>query len=64
MTYTEAHTKTRELLDEGFLNKLVELARLYGWSGDYIEIDYFIRELYGYTELPLPDLTPYELDED
>ena len=30
-------------LDDGFLNQLVEVAKLYGWDGDYTEIEQFLR---------------------
>ena len=29
--------KIGKLLDDEFLKKLVEIARIYGWSGDYME---------------------------
>ena len=63
MTYSEADEKIKTILDKDFLDKLVELGKLYGWSGDYEEIYSFIEDLYEHTDLELPDLTPYELEE-
>ncbi len=51
----ESHTPTPE-----FLAELAERARRYGWSGDYIEVDHFVRAVYAQAELEPPDLTPYE----
>ena len=64
MTYGEAENRMKELCDEQFLTKLTEVARLYGWSGDYIEIAAFIEKLYGLKGIQNPVLEPYELEED
>ena len=51
-------------LGDGFLNQLVEVAKLYGWDGDYTEIEQFIRDLYEGINKPCPDLEPYEIEYD
>lgn len=47
-----------------FLEELSERARRYGWSGDYTEIEEFVRVLYAEAELPVPDLRTYRYDSD
>ena len=41
MTENEAKEKIKSLIDYKFLSTLTEVARLYGWSGDFIEISSF-----------------------
>lgn len=62
-TYLEADEKVKSLLTQEFLETLTEIAKIYGWSGDYSEIYSFIEWLYKFTNLPLPDLNPYDLTE-
>lgn len=64
MTFTEADNKSKALINKDFLDRLVELGRLYGWSGDYSEIKGFIETLFEYTDFALPDLTPYQITND
>lgn len=64
MTYSEASKRINELLDKEFLAKLVEVGKLYGWSGDYAEISGFIRELHGYVGIENVDTEPYGLEND
>lgn len=47
---------------DDFLTKLVDIARIYGWSGDYIEVENFIEFTYNARGLKMPDVTPYESD--
>jgi len=63
LTESERESKIIELCDKDFLDKLTEVAKLYGWAGDYVEIDSFIRYLCLYTDTPIPDLEPYEYRE-
>lgn len=46
-----------------FIANLIEAARVYGWSGDYVEVGEFVREtvrnLTG-NEIPYEELEPYE----
>lgn len=61
MTYEEENKKIRTLLgDDDFLERLREIARIYGWAGDYTEIGEFLRYLYKSKDLEVPDLNPYE----
>lgn len=57
--------KIGKLLDDEFLEKLVEIARIYGWSGDYIEIGQFIIYLHKIAGINIShkDIEPYEEDE-
>jgi hypothetical protein len=52
-------------LDDEFLKKLVEIARIYGWSGDYMEIGQFIMYLHKIAGINIShkDIEPYEDDE-
>jgi hypothetical protein len=47
-----------------FLDELRERARRYGWDGDYVEIDFFLRSLYSEAGLPVPDLNPYLIEDE
>lgn len=51
---------TPEVPSKEFLEELVTWAKKYGWSGDYVEIRYFIETLYSDAGLECPDL---ELDD-
>lgn len=64
MKEKEAENRIKELVDQEFLDKLVEVARIYGWSGDYTEVCKFIEEISSITRLPIPnDLRePFEID--
>lgn len=64
MTQKEIDQKLVDLIDEPFLNKLAEVAKLYGWSGDYTEIGGFVACLFELKKLQPPDLEPYESDDD
>ena len=57
--------KIGKLLDDEFLKKLVEIARIYGWSGDYMEIGQFIMYLHEIVGINIShkDIEPYEEDE-
>lgn len=63
MTYNEADAKIKAIVDKPFLDKLSEVAKLYGWRGDYIEVGTFVQNLYEELNLEAPDLQPYELTE-
>ncbi len=64
MTYLEAENRIKDLVDEGFLDKLAEIGRLYGWQGDYVEIKEFINTLHLHYGINDVDLEPYNLDDD
>lgn len=59
----EIDDKIRELCDDEFLSKLCEVARLYGWLGDYIEIAYFVQGLHSEVGKDCPNIEPYETRE-
>lgn len=45
--------------DKEFLAKLVELAKTYGWLGDYIEVSYFVEWVFDEMGEDCPDLEPF-----
>lgn len=54
-------TITRE--DQEFLNKLIDLAKTYGWSGDYHQVAHFVRWCHYVLGKPhVDDLNPYDTD--
>ena len=64
MTTKEAEDKIRGLLDDDFLSRLLEIGRLYGWKGDYIEIASFIEDLHRFHEIDKIDTTIYDVWDD
>lgn len=64
MTYNEADVKIRELINDEFLATLLEVGKLYGWTGDYVEIGQFIENLHAEHGIEGVDVQPYELEED
>lgn len=60
---TKEEIRITGLLDKEFLDRLAEIAKLYGWSGDYHEIRDFIECLYELNESDAPNLDPYEITE-
>jgi len=47
-----------------FLSTLAEVARIYGWEGDYQEIGQFVENLHRYAGVEPPDLEPYTCEGD
>ena len=64
MKESERISQLTELLSDEFLHNLVEVAKLYGWDGDYTEIENFITDLFDRLNKPYPDLEPYEIESD
>lgn len=63
MTQEDIDLKLKSLLDKDFLAKLTEVAKLYGWAGDYSEIWDFVADLHEKIDLEIPeDREPYEAD--
>jgi hypothetical protein len=52
--------KIKALLNREFLDKLLEIGKLYGWSGDYHEISEFIKHLHKLYGIDEVDTEPYE----
>jgi hypothetical protein len=46
----------------GFLTTLTEAAKMFGWDGDYIEVESFVKYCFDLAGLPRPDLTPYDIE--
>jgi len=61
ITEEEQELKIKELCDDTFLEKLAEVARLTGWSNDYIEICSFVEECFDHANKAKPDLQPHEI---
>jgi hypothetical protein len=61
----EMQRRLEYILTKEFLTNLVEVARIYGWSGDYIEIEDFIMSLHYYKniDIKLEDIMPYKSNE-
>lgn len=43
--------------DKKFLEKLAEAARLYGWNGDYTEVEDFVIYYFNLAGMKTPNLT-------
>lgn len=68
MTYDQADEKIKQLADNQFLAKLVEIAKCYGWrGGDYEEIATFVDGLHEIAgkDRPIASiyLEPHQLTE-
>lgn len=55
MTEKEIDGKLDSLLDKDFLDRLVEVAKLYGHRGDVYEIIQFVEDLHYRIEITPPD---------
>jgi len=64
MTENEAEEKIKSLINYDFLLTLTEVAKLYGWSGDFCEISSFVEELHKFNGIEIENLEPYEIEED
>ena len=58
----EIESKLKSILSKEFLSNLVEVGRLYGWSGDYCEIGDFIMQLHNIKGIDIKqeDIKPYD----
>lgn len=64
MTDKQREEKIKALCDKEFLDKLAEVAKLQGWSHDYVEVATFVENLYDEVGLPVPELgDPYEIED-
>jgi len=63
ITEKERQDKIALLCDDEFLIKLTEVAKLYGWHGDYVEIAEFVSNLYIARDKEVPNLDEYEIKE-
>lgn len=52
--------KLKALIDRKFLETLKEVAKIYGYDGDYIEISRFVEYLFVIGHVELPDMKPYD----
>jgi len=64
MAENEAKEKIKSLIDYKFLLTLTEVAQLYGWNGDFIEISSFVEDLHRYNGIEIESLEPYKIEED
>ena len=58
----EIKERIRQLATDEFLSALSEIAKLYGWEGDYGEVSLFVEYVYKIKGIPMPDLTPEDLN--
>lgn len=65
MTYDQSDERIRAIATEDFLQKLVEIARVGGWSisSDYTEVQNFVENVFAVCGKDVPDLTPIELED-
>ena len=63
MNFDERDARIRELATDDFLCRLVEIARLHGWSSDYTEIQSFLQDILRVAGRDVGDLSPYEIDD-
>ena len=64
-TYEERDNKIKEIADKEFLDKLIEVAKLTGWSNDYYEVSAFVGEVYTIaTGAMFPITDPYDVGDD
>ena len=61
ITEKEKQNKIALLCDDCFLSKLTEVAKLYGWDGDYVEVVEFVRYLHISLNKEIPNLDEYEI---
>jgi hypothetical protein len=52
--------KIKKLLNKEFLDNLLEIGKLYGWTGDYYEISEFIERLHNIYGIKNVDTEPYK----
>ena len=62
LTPEEIVERVKKLTTYDFLSSLTEIAKIYGWSGDYQEVGDFIAWIYETNNIEEPDLEPYEKD--
>lgn len=63
LTESQVNERIQDIANEDFLMSLVFIARAYGWEGDYIEVESFVRWIFDRTEFACPDLKIFETDE-
>jgi hypothetical protein len=47
-------------IDKHFLDRLIECARSYGWSGNYYEVAYFVIWCHHISDFDVPDISAFE----
>ena len=60
MTQEDIDNKLKELVTPEFLSTLTEVSKLYGWSGDFIEIFNFVEDLHSIKGINIDSYEPYE----
>ena len=60
MTQEDIDNKLKELVTPEFLSTLTEVSKLYGWSGDFIEIFNFVEDLHSIKGIKIDSYEPYE----
>ena len=60
-TEQEASEQFDKLLTTEFLSTLLEVSKLYGWSGDYVEIAGFVESLHSKKGIEIGAVQCYEI---
>jgi len=62
MTEDIKNEQIKQLVTPEFLETLGEVAKLYGWSGDYVEISNFVESLYEIKNIKHISEEPYIIE--
>lgn len=62
MKEADRDARLKVLLTPQFLEVLSEVARLYGWTGDYVEVRRFVEDVHEEVGLEYPDLEAIEIE--
>ena len=62
MTEETRKEQLEKLVTPEFLTTLLEVSKLYGWSGDYVEISRFVEELHGIKGIKIGEVECYEIE--
>lgn len=61
LAWKAAVDRIKPKLTPEFLSTLADVAKTYGWEGDYHEVGKFVAVVHTeYAGFPAPDLNPYE----
>ena len=63
LTQEESVERIRKIATDEFLSTLTDIAKIYGWTSDYIEVQEFVLWIYRQKRKAIPDMSPYELDD-
>lgn len=61
MTEETRNEQLEKLVTPEFLSTLLEVSKLYGWSGDYVEIAGFVESLHSKKGIEIGAVQCYEI---